>query len=82
MTITLSLLFIWAAVSFGAGILFADKLDKVHLFGSGYPLGFWFAQQGAIIVFVLLILVYALAMNALDRKHKQEMDEFKQRGGE
>ncbi|MGE9295568.1 MAG: DUF4212 domain-containing protein [Puniceicoccales bacterium] len=72
-SLTLGLLFIWAAVSFGAGILFADKLDDVRLFGSGYPLGFWFAQQGSIITFVFLILIYAIGMNALDRKHKREM---------
>lgn len=82
LTITLGLLFIWAAVSFGAGILFADKLDKIHLFGTGYPLGFWFAQQGSIITFVFLILIYAIAMNALDRKHKREMEAFRQKGGQ
>ncbi|WP_269542008.1 DUF4212 domain-containing protein [Cerasicoccus fimbriatus] len=82
LTITLGLLFIWAFVSFGCGILFADVLDDIHLFGSGYPLGFWFAQQGSIIVFVFLILIYAIAMNALDRKHKREMDEFKAKGGQ
>ncbi|WP_309399300.1 DUF4212 domain-containing protein [Cerasicoccus maritimus] len=80
--ITLGLLFVWAFVSFGCGILFADKLDAIHLFGTGYPLGFWFAQQGSIIVFVFLILFYAIFMNALDRKHKREMDEFKAKGGE
>ncbi|MEO0796605.1 MAG: DUF4212 domain-containing protein [Verrucomicrobiota bacterium] len=71
--ITLGLLCIWASVSFGAGILFADTLEEIYLFGSGYPLGFWFAQQGSIIVFVFLILVYALAMNALDRRHKRAL---------
>jgi len=79
--ITLGLLFVWAFVSFGCGILFADTLDQYHLFGSGYPLGFWFAQQGSIIVFVFLILIYAIAMNALDRKHKREMQEFNAKGG-
>lgn len=80
LTITITLLFIWAAVSFGAGILFADTLDEIHLFGSGYPLGFWFAQQGSIMVFVVLILIYAIAMNTLDRKHKREMEQYKQGG--
>ncbi|MBK1856758.1 DUF4212 domain-containing protein [Cerasicoccus arenae] len=80
LTITISLLSIWAAVSFGAGILFADKLHDVHLFGSGYPLGFWFAQQGSVMVFVVLILVYAILMNRLDSKHKREMQQFNQEG--
>jgi len=79
-TLTLGLLAVWAAVSFGAGILFADRLDSVRLFGTGYPLGFWFAQQGSIITFVFLILIYAVAMNALDRQHKREMAELQGKG--
>ncbi len=59
------LLTVWCAVSFGCGILFVDALDTVRL--AGYPLGFWFAQQGAIYVFVVLIFVYVLLMNRLDR---------------
>lgn len=66
------LLVIWAAVGLGAGVLFADVLDSVRL--GGYPLGFWFAQQGSIIVFVVLILVYALMMNRLDREHHEELE--------
>lgn len=60
------LLTIWFAVSYGAAILFVDALDEVRVFG--FPLGFWFAQQGAIFVFVLLILAYVLLMNRLDRR--------------
>ena len=60
------MLVVWAAVSFGAGILFADRLDAVKLFG--FPLGFWCATQGAIVVFVALIFVYVGLMNALDRR--------------
>ena len=60
------ILIIWAAVSFGAGILFAELLNNFHL--GGYPLGFWFAQQGSIYVFVVLIFYYAKKMNELDRK--------------
>ncbi|MCP3964300.1 MAG: DUF4212 domain-containing protein [bacterium] len=60
------LLAIWFAVSYGAGILFVDALDEIRVFG--FRLGFWFAQQGAIFVFVLLILVYVLLMNRLDRR--------------
>jgi len=66
------LLSIWAGVSLGCGILFADTLNRFHLPGTGYPLGFWFAQQGSIATFVVLILIYALAMNRLDRIHLAE----------
>lgn len=65
------LLAIWALVGLGAGILFADTLNQFHL--GGYPLGFWFAQQGSILVFVLLILVYALWLNRLDKAHHEEL---------
>ena len=57
---------IWFLVSFGFGILFADALNGIRL--GGYKLGFWFAQQGSIYVFVLLIVVYVRLMNRLDRK--------------
>ena len=58
------ILIIWAAVSFGAGILFADLLNNIQL--GGYPLGFWFAHQGSIYVFIVLIFYYAKKMNDLD----------------
>jgi len=61
-----SLLAIWAAVSYGAAIVFADALDAVKL--GGFPLGFWFANQGSIVTFVVLIFVYVKLMNDLDRK--------------
>lgn len=61
------LLTIWFVVSYGCGILLKDVLDRFHLFG--YPLGFWFAQQGAIFVFLILIAVYVHRMNRLDRKY-------------
>lgn len=67
-----ALLFLWAFVSFGCGILFADWLNQFNLPFTGFPLGFWFAQQGSIVVFVLCILVYCLAMNRLDEKHHAE----------
>jgi len=60
------LLVIWFAVSYGAGILFVDQLNAFRLPGTGFPLGFWFAQQGSILVFVLLIFVYVRMMNRLD----------------
>ncbi len=59
------LLGIWFLVSFGAGILFVDWLDQFRLFG--FKLGFWFAQQGSIYVFVVLIFVYVWLMNRLDK---------------
>ena len=64
--ILLILLFIWFAVSYGCGILWADVLNQYQL--GGFPLGFWFAQQGAIYVFVLLIFIYVYLMNRLDRE--------------
>ena len=64
----LILLLIWAAVSYGCGILFVDQLNKVNLPGSSFPLGFWFAQQGSIVVFVGLIAVYALWLRRLDQR--------------
>ena len=62
------LLAIWFAVSFGCGILFADALNEIRIPGTGFKLGFWFAQQGSIYVFVALIFVYARLMNRLDRE--------------
>jgi len=61
------LLSIWFFVSFLCGILFADFLNQFML--GGFPLGFWFAQQGAIYFFVLLIFIYVFLMNRLDKKH-------------
>ena len=61
------LLSIWFVVSFGCGILFKDELDAFRL--GGFKLGFWFAQQGSIYVFVILIFVYVRLMNKLDKKY-------------
>ncbi|MBU2623249.1 MAG: DUF4212 domain-containing protein, partial [Proteobacteria bacterium] len=58
------LLVIWFAVSGLCGIILADILDNIHLFG--FPLGFWFANQGSMIIFVMLIFVYLGLMNRLD----------------
>jgi len=60
------LLGVWFLVSFGASVLFVDSLDHIRLFG--FKLGFWFAQQGAIYVFVVIIFLYVLLMNRLDQK--------------
>ena len=70
-----SLLLIWFFVSFGCGILFADYLDQFTFFG--FKLGFWFAQQGSIYVFVILIFVYINRMKKLDQKYKNTSDEGK-----
>jgi putative solute:sodium symporter small subunit len=61
-----TLLVIWFLVSFGFGILLADELNTIPL--GGFKLGFWFAQQGSIYAFLLLILVYVVRMNQIDRK--------------
>jgi len=62
------LLAVWFAVSFGAGILFVDVLDRVRIPGTGFKLGFWMAQQGSIVVFVVLIFVYARRMDRIERE--------------
>jgi len=78
--IMMVLLAVWAVAGLGCGVLFADALNAYSL--GGYPLGFWFAQQGSIIVFVLLILIYSLLLNRLDSRHHAEMERLKQGGGE
>lgn len=64
-SLMLKLLAVWFVVSFGFGILLVDVLDQIPLFG--FKLGFWFAQQGAIYVFVLLIFIYVRKMNDIDK---------------
>lgn len=68
------LLAIWALVSFGAGILFVEPLNEVVV--AGFPLGFWFAQQGSIITFVILIAVYVTRMDKLDAEYG--IDEYEE----
>jgi putative solute:sodium symporter small subunit len=65
--LVISLLSIWAFVSFGCGILFVDYLNEIQFMG--FKLGFWFAQQGAIYVFLVLIAVYVHKANKLDEKY-------------
>ncbi len=60
------LLSIWALVSFGAGILFVQPLNTIVI--AGFPLGFWFAQQGSILTFLALIAVYVWRMDKLDEE--------------
>ena len=66
------LLLIWFLVSFGFGILFSDSLDQIKI--GGFKLGFWFAQQGSIYIFVILIFVYVYLMQKLDDRITQEED--------
>lgn len=61
------LLIIWFMVSYGAGIIFKDALNEIKI--RGFKLGFWFAQQGSLYVFVILIFVYVRLMNKLDKKY-------------
>lgn len=63
----LKLLVVWFVVSYGCGIIFIDELNAIE-FG-GFKLGFWFAQQGAIYVFVVLIFVYAKIMQGIEEKY-------------
>ena len=71
-TCVLVLLAIWFVVSLGCGVLFVDALDKITIPGTGFKLGFWFAQQGSIVTFVLIIAVYVIYMNRLDKKLQPE----------
>jgi len=79
--IVTALLIVWACASLGCGVLFADWLNQFRLPFTGFPLGFWFAQQGSIIIFVLCILAYCLLMNALDRKYQAELQALRNHSG-
>ena len=70
--IVILLLSIWFLSSFGAGILFSDYLDNFQI--GGFKLGFWFSQQGSIISFVFIIVLYCFLMNKLDKKYDSEGD--------
>jgi len=63
----LSLLVVWFVVSLGAGVLFIEQLNAIEI--SGVKLGFWFAQQGAIYAFVILIFIYVYKMGKIDEKY-------------
>ena len=73
LSLILKLLVVWFVVSFGCGILLFDQLNQVQI--GGYKIGFWFAQQGSIYVFVALIFYYARKMAALDREFGAEEDQ-------
>ena len=66
------LLVVWFVVSYGCGILLADTLDQVRI--GGFKLGFWFAQQGSMYVFVLIIFLYAWRLNRMDREYDVHED--------
>ena len=66
------LLTVWFIVSYGCGILFADALNNIQI--GGFKLGFWFAQQGAIYVFIVLIFLYIAWMNKLDKEYGVDED--------
>jgi len=72
--ILFALLAVWWLVSFGAGIIFADSLNEIRIPGTGFKLGFWFAQQGSIYVFVALIFIYARLMSKLDAEFNVHED--------
>ena len=61
------ILLIWAIVSFGASIVFVELLNNIKL--GGYPLGFWFSQQGSIYIYIALIFIYTKFMDQIDRKY-------------
>jgi putative solute:sodium symporter small subunit len=67
-----ALLFLWFFFSLGCGILWVEYLNQFHLPGTGFKLGFWFAQQGSIISFVLIVLIYAILMNKADQTNPKK----------
>jgi putative solute:sodium symporter small subunit len=68
-----TLLTVWFIVSFGFGVIWSDFLDQFQL--GGFKVGFWFAQQGSIYFFVLIIFIYIYLMNKLDKKYKNNSKE-------
>jgi putative solute:sodium symporter small subunit len=76
------LLAVWFVAGLGCGVLWADWLNQFNLPGTAYPLGFWFAQQGSIVVFVLVILIYCVLMNRLDRRHLEELVRIRKEEGQ
>ena len=73
LSLMIKLLVIWFVVSYGFGIILVDVLNQIQI--GGYKLGFWFAQQGSIYVFVGLIFYYAKKMGELDREFGVDEDE-------
>ena len=71
--LVITLMIIWAIPSFICGIFFVKQLNQIQI--AGFPLGFWFAQQGAIYVFVILVLTYAVLMDKYDKKYIDTEDD-------
>jgi len=71
--ILLILVGVWFFASFGMGIIAVDFLDQFTFMG--FPFGFWMAQQGSIVVFLIIIAIYAIAMNRMDKKHGVEEED-------
>ena len=71
--VVLSLLLVWFIASYGFGIIFSDFLDQIKI--GGFKLGFWFAQQGSIYGFVILIFAYVFAMHRLEKKINKKEEE-------
>ena len=69
--IVFSLLILWFIASFGFGIIFSDSLDEIKI--GGFKLGFWFAQQGSIFIFVIIIFLYVWLMKRLDKKFSKKI---------
>ena len=67
------LLVFWFLASFGFGIIFANNFDEISFFG--FKLGFWFAQQGSILIFVAIIFIYIRSMKKLDQEFKEDIDQ-------
>ncbi|MBD2576519.1 DUF4212 domain-containing protein [Oscillatoria sp. FACHB-1406] len=70
-TLIRNLLLVWALVSLGGSILLVQPLNSIRL--GSLPLGFWLAQQGSIVIFVILIFIYAIQMDKIDRKYNNRM---------
>jgi len=75
LNVVYAILGIWAFISLGCGVLFRDFLDNAMPNVGHAPFGFWMAQQGAIIGFLILLFVYMVVMNGLDRRHGFNEDE-------
>jgi putative solute:sodium symporter small subunit len=67
------LLTVWFIVSYGCGILWVEELNAYFM--GGFPLGFWFAQQGSMVVFILLIALYCVRMDALDKAARESEEQ-------
>jgi len=78
-TLTVTLLVLWALVGPILGIVLVEPLNQYYI--GGFPLGFWFAQQGATIGFILIILVYAIVMDLLDKAHRRNVARINSKGG-